>query len=75
MTKRTVMAKHRTKGYERPNSILDDEEGTLVDANGEQLDMRWWEYYDLDSKFTTSAILVSLGIIWAIWYIFSGAAS
>jgi len=72
MTKRTVMAKHRTKGDERPNSILDEEEGTLVDANGNELDPRWWEYYDLSPHFTVFAGLIALGIIIGVMFIFSG---
>jgi hypothetical protein len=73
MTKRTVIARHRTTGEQRKGT-LDDEQSILTDEHGNYLD-HWWEYYDLSPHFTAFAIIVALGTIWAIWYIFSGAAS
>jgi hypothetical protein len=58
MTKRTVTARHRTKNIEM-QATLDDEENTLIDSNGNELDPMWWEYSEPSPGF----LLLSLGFI------------
>jgi len=70
MTKRTVIARHRTTGEQRKGT-LDDEQSILTDEHGNHLDY-WWEYYDLSPNFTVFAGLIALGIIIGVMFIFSG---
>lgn len=69
---RDVLARHRVTGEQR-NAVLDEEESTLTDELGNQLD-RMWEYDELSPGFRIVLCAALLLMVFGMLLIFSGAS-